>query len=572
MTFCGIVTLRFRALSQLGLLLVALGVHPTTARSQAILGTLVEAETGAGIEGAAVILLDESGDQLSWRLTDTAGRFNFQIDRGGRFRLRADRIGHASVVTDLITLDGVSNSVQRIEAPVEAILLSGIEVEGARRCEVRPEDGVGTARVWEEARKALEAASQTLRGGAYRYVIRRYERELDATGRRVQSEESRILRRVTRRPFVSLDVDDLLSQGFVRSNDDGSVYYYAPDADVLLSDPFLDTHCMRLTEGRDESEGMLGLAFEPLEDRGVAEISGVLWLNPNDGRLQWLDYTYEYLDVPDADRLGGRVQFEGLPNGAWIVLNWSIRMPILTATILDGGRQRTTLVAIREEGGQVVRINDQRGERVLDSRTGTIEGVVLDSLGIKPVEGAVVTLDGPVQVETDTDGRFRFSFLAQGRYGVRVSNTALDTLGLTPETVYADVIPGKISSVRLQSYGLLAFLLPLCDQPELPEDKGVLVGYVHDTAGNPAVGAGLSITWREVTRLAPRSFVPPRVVNTMYWRSNMTVEREDGLYWACGPLGTAVEVIASWNEVESEPILLRFPEVATVLRQDVITP
>ncbi len=572
MTFCGMVTLRFRALSQVGLLLVALGVHPTAARSQAILGTLVEAETGAGIEGAAIILLDESGDQLSWRLTDTAGRFNFQIDRSGRFRLRADRIGHASVLTDLITLDGVSNAVQRIEAPVEAILLSGIEVEGGRRCEVRPEDGVATARVWEEARKALEAASQTLRGGAYRYVIRRYERELDATGRRVQSEESRILRRVTRRPFVSLDVDDLLSQGFVRSDGDGSIYY-APDADVLLSDPFLDTHCMRLTEGRDESEGMLGLAFEPLEDRGVVEISGVLWLNPDDGRLQWLDYTYEYLDVPDADRLGGRVQFEGLPNGAWIVLNWSIRMPILSATILDGGRRRTTLVAIREEGGQVVRVNDRRGERVLDSRTGTIEGVVLDSLGINPVEGAVVTLDGPVQVETDTDGRFRFSSLAQGRYGVRVSNTALDTLGLAPETVYADVTPGRISSVRLQSYGLLAFLLSLCDQPEPPEGTGVLFGYVHDSSGNPAIGVDVSIRWQEVVRSRLERFSPNEVLTTQDWESNLTVEREDGFYWACGiPRGGVFEVVATRNDVESEPIRLRFPEDATVLRQDVITP
>jgi hypothetical protein len=536
------------------------------------LGTLVEAETGAGIEGAAVILLDESGDQLSWRLTDTAGRFNFQIDRTGRFRLRADRIGHASVLTDLIMFDGVSNSVQRIEAPVQAILLAGIEVESSRRCEIRPGDGVATARVWEEARKALEAASQTLRGGAYRYVIRRYERELDATGRRVQSEESRILRRVTRRPFVSLDVDDLLSQGFVRSDGDGSVYY-APDADVLLSDPFLDTHCMRLTEGRDESEGMLGLAFEPTEDRGVAEISGVLWLNPDNGRLQWLDYTYEYLDVPDADRLGGRVQFEGLPNGAWIVLNWSIRMPILTATILDGGRRRTTLVAIREEGGQVVRVNDRRGERVLDSRTGTIQGVVWDSLGIRPVEGAVVTLDGPVQVETDADGRFRFSSLAQGRYGVRVSNTALDTLGLAPETVYADVTPGTISSVRLQSYSLLAFLLSLCDQPEPPEGKGVLFGYVHDPSGNPAVGVDVSIRWQEVVRSRLERFSLNEVLTTQDWESNLTVEREDGFYWACGiPRGGVVEVVATRNDVESEPIRLRFPEAATVLRQDVITP
>ena len=236
MTCSSIVPLRVRCAFMSGLLLVTLLFQPTPARAQAILGILVEAETGAAIEGAAIILLGESGDQLSWRLTNPAGRFNFPINGAGRFRLRADRIGHASVLTDVIVLDGAANAVQRIEAPLEAIVLAGIEVEGSRRCEVRLESGVATARVWEEARKALEAASQTTRRGTYRYVIRRYARELDTRGRPTQVEESRILRQVTRRPFASLDVDDLLSQGFVRPDGDGSVYY-APDADVLLSDP-----------------------------------------------------------------------------------------------------------------------------------------------------------------------------------------------------------------------------------------------------------------------------------------------------------------------------------------------
>ena len=61
---------------------------------------------------------------------------------------------------------------------------------------------------------------------------------------------------------------------------------------------------MSLTEGEDEEEGLLGLEFEPVEDRGVPEISGVLWLDADDGHLQWLDYDYEYLDVPSAERLG----------------------------------------------------------------------------------------------------------------------------------------------------------------------------------------------------------------------------------------------------------------------------
>ncbi|SVB39752.1 uncharacterized protein METZ01_LOCUS192606, partial [marine metagenome] len=408
MTCSSIVPLRSLGTFKVGLLLFTLSVQSTSAQSQAILGTLVEAETSAPIEGAAIILLSESGDQLSWRLTDTAGRFSFPINRSGRFQLRADRIGHASVLTDIIALDGAKNAVQRIEAPLEAILLSGLEVESNRRCEIRPEDGVATARVWEEARKALEAASQTTRRGTYRYVLRRYVRELDARGRRVQEEDSRILRQVLRRPFNSLDVDDLLSQGFVRPEGDGSVYY-APDADVLLSDPFLDTHCMNLTKGRDEEAGLLGLAFKPTKNRGVVEISGVLWLDAQGGHLQSLDYGYEYLDVPNAERLGGHLKFEGLPNGTWIISDWSIRMPILTGTVLDGGRQRIVLAAIREEGGQVVRVNNLQGDLVLDYRSGTIEGVVLDSLDVEPVEGATVLLDESMQTKTDDEGRFRFT-------------------------------------------------------------------------------------------------------------------------------------------------------------------
>ena len=573
MTCSSIVPLRSLGAFKVGLLLFTLSVQSTSAQSQAILGTLVEAETGAPIEGAAIILLSESGDQLSWRLTDTAGRFSFPINRSGRFQLRADRIGHASVLTDIIALDGVKNAVQRIEAPLEAILLSGLEVESNRRCEIRPEDGVATARVWEEARKALEAASQTTRRGTYRYVLRRYVRELDARGRRVQEEDSRILRQVLRRPFNSLDVDDLLSQGFVRPEGDGSVYY-APDADVLLSDPFLDTHCMNLTKGSDEEAGLLGLAFKPTKNRGVVEISGVLWLDAQGGHLQSLDYGYEYLDVPNAERLGGHLKFEGLPNGTWIISDWSIRMPILTGTVLDGGRQRIVLAAIREEGGQVVRVNNLQGDLVLDYRSGTIEGVVLDSLDVEPVEGATVLLDESMQTKTDDEGRFRFTSLTQGRYGVSAVNPALDSLGLAPPSVYVDAIPGEVVSVRLQSSGLMASLVALCQQPEVAEGNlGVLVGYVHDAAGNPAIGSNIKISWQEIARSTTGRFGLDEVFTSQDWESNLTVERTDGFYWVCGiPRGASVDVVVTLGDVESEPLRFRFPEMEIVTRQDVMVP
>ena len=273
--------------------------------AQAITGTLVEAETGAPVEGASVILLNRSGDEVDWRLTDVAGRFDFRMTRAGTYLLRADRIGHASVLSNPIPVDRDVTAVYRLETPVEAILLAGIDVRSSSRCEIRPGWGMSTARVWEEARKALEATSRTSGLGVYRFVIRHYERELDARGRRVRSEQSRIQRGEIAGPPRSLNVESLLEKGFTRLEGDGTVYY-APDADVLLSDLFLDTHCMSLAEGEDEAEGLLGLAFEPTEDRGVPDISGVLWLDPEDGEVQWLDYRYEFLDVPNSERLGGK--------------------------------------------------------------------------------------------------------------------------------------------------------------------------------------------------------------------------------------------------------------------------
>ena len=193
----------------------------------------------------------------------------------------------------------------------------------------------------------------------------------------MRNEQSRILRgQVLASPFRSLDVENLLENGFVRPDGEGSIYY-GPDADVLLSDAFLDTHCMSLAEGEDEAEGLLGLSFEPTENRGVPDISGVLWLDPVNAELQWLDYRYEFLDVPNSERLGGRIRFHGLPNGTWIVREWYIRMPLLQATVdqrrFGQRRVRPRLVGLREEGGLVVRVNNLQGDLVLESTAGIIE-------------------------------------------------------------------------------------------------------------------------------------------------------------------------------------------------------
>ena len=529
---------------------------------QAITGTLVEAETGAPVEGASVVLLNRSGDQVDWRLTDVAGRFDFRMTRAGTYLLRADRIGHASVLSNPIPVDRGVTAVYRLETPVEAILLAGIDVRSSRRCEVRPGPGVSTATVWEEARKALEATSRTSGLGFYRYVIRHYERELDARGRRVRSEQSRIQRGEIAGPPRSLNVESLLEKGFTRLEGDGTIYY-APDADVLLSDPFLDTHCMSLAEGEDEAEGLLGLAFEPTEDRGVPDISGVLWLDPEDGEVQWLDYRYEFLDVPNSERLGGKIRFHGLPNGTWIVREWYIRMPLLGTTRRSGRRARPRLVGLKEEGGSVLRVNNLQGDLVLDSGAGIIEGVVLESEGSDPVGEVVVLLNDSMRVTSDEDGRFRFTALATGYYGVRVFNPALDSLGLSEDPIFFEVGPGEVTSARLRFRSLDIVMAEKCGPVDASAYEGILTGLALNERGDPLPGARISVAWEEVEPRAGRL----RAVHKVLTTSELS---DDGLFLMCGlPRDRSVDITVERNGIESRPERFQLSQTQRVSRRDI---
>ena len=528
--------------------------------AQGIAGTLVQTETGAPIEGASVVLLNRSGDQVDWRLTDASGRFGFPRIQAGTYLLRADRIGHASVLSDSIMVEPGVTTVYRLETPVEAILLAGIDVTSSSRCELRPGRGASTAAVWEEARKALEATSRTTDLGVYRYVIRHYERELDDRGREVRSEQSRIQRGVMANPFLSLNVEILLERGFMHSDGDGFVYY-APDADVLLSDRFLDSHCMSLTEGEGEAEGLLGLSFEPTENRGVPDISGVLWVDPEDAELQWLDYRYEFLNVPNSDRLGGKIQFYGLPNGTWIVREWYIRMPLLEATL--GIDQQTRLIGLREQGSLVLSVNNLQGDLVLDSGAGIIEGVVLLPEGSDPVVGVVVLLDDSTRVTTDEDGRFRFTALAQGYHGLRVLNPVLDSLGLPAEPGFFEVSAGEVTSASLRFSSIQTVLTEKCGPVERPGFEGILTGFALDENGDPLPGARVSVAWEEFEQQGGTFGTVHKVLTT----SELP---DDALFLVCGlPRDRAVDLTVEWNGIESRIDRFQLSRALRVSRRNI---
>ena len=151
---------------------------------------------------------------------------------------------------------------------------------------------------------------------------------MSADGRRVLEEERTYDRRFTSRPFVAADPEQLAERGFVETPTFGTWRYYAPDADVLLSDAFLDTHCFRLQRTERNDEQLIGLAFEPIPGRRVPEVKGVLWLDQSTARLRSIEFGYVNLHSEVRGQYGGgKVILAELPNGTWIVREWEIRMP-----------------------------------------------------------------------------------------------------------------------------------------------------------------------------------------------------------------------------------------------------
>src|SRR5258708_9258116 len=93
--------------------------------------------------------------------------------------------------------------------------------------------------------------------------------------------------------------------GFVVVDSAGSTYH-GPDADELISDAFLRTHCFETKSGRGETEGLIGLAFSPARGRTLPDITGTLSIDRTTAMLHHLAFTYtrlpEGLVAPRAGR------------------------------------------------------------------------------------------------------------------------------------------------------------------------------------------------------------------------------------------------------------------------------
>jgi hypothetical protein len=428
-------------------LVLACSAVPGALVAQTVAGTLVAADRGTPLAGATVTLLDEGGKAVAAASSRANGGFTLTAPAAGRYRVRAERVGHASTLSAPFSLAAGETFTLRLAAESGGVQLEGIKaVAGDRGCVVNPRAGARTAAVWEEARKVLSATRLSERSAGTLYTIRRFRRELDASTSMTRAAQEDTTRGRSLVPFRSLPPEELARDGYVRREGRDNVFF-APDAQVLLSDEFLDGHCFRVVPGSGEAAGMIGLAFEPVRGRRLPDVQGTLWLDPASAELRFMEFAYTGLAaIARGDSWGGTVEFDQTDAGTWIVNRWKLRLPVVGRVVNPRGRSVADapvgVVSISEVGAEVLGAG-------ATAVTGVVAGTVFDSTRARPLAGAVVRLAGTGHsATTDASGAFRIAEVPAGRYEVEFTHPRADSLQWKPDAAEVAVEDGE-SAVQL---------------------------------------------------------------------------------------------------------------------------
>jgi len=344
-------------------------VLPGWSAAQVVRGDLVDSIAARPVGAAIVTLVDAAGAEFGRTLTDANGRFLVRAPAAGAFRLRVRIVGFDVWESEPIALAVGETVVRRVPLLLVRVKLPAITVEAEQTCMVRPEEGAAAAALWNEVKKVLAATELTMRSREFRFRSVGTERELDRLGVVVRDTSYRSIG-YRAWPFAALSPELLARRGFVQGSATGPVFY-GPDAQLLVSDAFLDDHCFRVRVGPEES-GRVGLAFEPVAGREVSEIEGVLWLDSATVALRQLEWSYRNLSRWAREgKPGGEVDFAVLPTGAWFIRRWELRAPIAQVfpanpdTVFFGVKIREESVAevVKADGTPVVVYDTTRAPR-----------------------------------------------------------------------------------------------------------------------------------------------------------------------------------------------------------------
>ena len=309
-------------------------------------GSVVDSATSRPVSDFTVQLIDSAGASVAAALAQPGGRFTLHAPAAGMYRLRVLRTGFRRTQTPPFRV-GADETVERaVTMPQISVALAGIRIVGEQRCENMPDGGEAIATVWDEARKAVQAVQLTGSEQRLRMYVREYTRSVSLRDDEITNEQSSERQGLSANPYMSPDAASLARDGYVQRRPDGT-WYYAPDAAALLSDAFVGTHCFHLQNDAVTGDSLIGIAFEPVRRRPPPDIRGVLYVDRRSAELRELRYAYTSLPAAAGEHdFGGRVTFQRVPGGGWIIREWLVRGPMFVVRQPAGSSATAQVVMV----------------------------------------------------------------------------------------------------------------------------------------------------------------------------------------------------------------------------------
>jgi Carboxypeptidase regulatory-like domain len=327
---------------------------------------------GAPVSGALVALLNARDSVVAEGLSTEAGARVLRTSPGV-YRVRVRRIGYLPFVSSAVSLPRESALSLNIES--QRIVLERIVVNSKSQCARNDPNTDALSTVWDEIDKALRSSQLTTEDLSGIGRAHTYRKEVGKDGT-VISADTTVFSIIDRRPFGAIDPVTLANNGYVLGDAGAGWHYFAPDETVLLSEPFAATHCFRVVRQRDRT-GQIGVSFEPIPRRQVADIVGVLWVDQETSELREVVFRFVNAGAMSQFDAGGFTHFRRVPSGAWIVDEWKLSVPRLSVAqrgVQDGYsstvRQQYIAIGRIENGGGLFAPGELTGEQHRQIRTG----------------------------------------------------------------------------------------------------------------------------------------------------------------------------------------------------------
>lgn len=415
-------------------------------------GIVVDSVSRQPIGGAVLTLLDSAGATVARTLTNERGEYRLASSASGRLA-RVVRIGFEphDVTIAIGSVGDARLDVSLLSLPT---LLQPTRVLAKARCHRR--ECASALSVWEQARAAILAmvAERSANPGLMHRLL--FSRVIDGDGEHVMAMR-------VRADSVDSTANSFLAmrsaQAFVRfgftTDLTDSATFFAPDAEVLVSDAFARAYDFELAEGSPTRPHQVGLHFTPTDlATGKVQIDGILWIDTVARELRDVAFHYVGLPLarplampflrsarsPEAEEMlqpGGHLHFRTMPNGVAIIDRWSIHLVRGAAdTVAELGNGRIGFDAVtrvrpyvEELGGEIERANWPNGFEWRGS-FGTLRVQAVSSTG-NPAKGSIIALVAtPYFGVVDSTGTAQIPNLLPGPYSVRVIDPRIAPLGV----------------------------------------------------------------------------------------------------------------------------------------------